>query len=146
MVNLPRKTLCMPLDYLNPSGHFLGFLNILNKSWKGFHTTYIYLILTLLHRDTSILKWTIFFFQLNIFNFKSKPRNNHFAPEWSYFLCEKIINDIDCKKLSAFLLAKENSPSIIFMDEVDSVGSSRNNSENSGGDSEVQRTMLELLN
>jgi len=45
--------------------------------------------------------------ELNIFNFKSKPRNNHFAPEWSYFLCEKIINDIDCKKLSAFLLAKE---------------------------------------
>ncbi|KAI9989788.1 hypothetical protein PInf_020075 [Phytophthora infestans] len=36
------------------------------------------------------------------------------------------------------------SPSIIFMDEIDSIGSSR--MEGGGGDSEVQRTMLELLN
>lgn len=40
---------------------------------------------------------------------------------------------------------REHSPSIIFMDEVDSIGSSRMES-GSGGDSEVQRTMLELLN
>ena len=32
------------------------------------------------------------------------------------------------------------------MDEVDSIGSSRGSSFNSGSDSEVQRTMLELLN
>lgn len=43
-----------------------------------------------------------------------------------------------------FVLAKEHAPSIIFMDEIDSIGSTRNDSR--GGDSEVQRTMLELLN
>ena len=40
---------------------------------------------------------------------------------------------------------REHSPSIIFMDEIDSIGSSRLEG-GSGGDSEVQRTMLELLN
>jgi 26S proteasome regulatory subunit T6 len=43
-----------------------------------------------------------------------------------------------------FVMAREHAPSIIFMDEVDSIGSSRG--EGGGGDSEVQRTMLELLN
>merc|ERR1712176_19531 len=41
--------------------------------------------------------------------------------------------------------AREHSPSIIFMDEIDSIGSTRMES-GGGGDSEVQRTMLELLN
>jgi len=41
---------------------------------------------------------------------------------------------------------REHSPSIIFMDEVDSIGSARTESGSGGGDSEVQRTMLELLN
>jgi len=43
----------------------------------------------------------------------------------------------------------EHAPSIIFMDEIDSIGSSRSESGgggSGGGDSEVQRTMLELLN
>ena len=40
---------------------------------------------------------------------------------------------------------REHAPSIIFMDEIDSIGSSRIESCGSG-DSEVQRTMLELLN
>ena len=45
------------------------------------------------------------------------------------------------------LYRREHAPSIIFMDEVDSIGSARNNGGGSGGgDSEVQRTMLELLN
>lgn len=43
-----------------------------------------------------------------------------------------------------FVMAREHSPSIIFMDEIDSIGSSRMEGKN--GDSEVQRTMLELLN
>jgi 26S proteasome regulatory subunit T6 len=43
-------------------------------------------------------------------------------------------------------LAREHAPSIIFMDEIDSIGSARMESGNGNGDSEVQRTMLELLN
>merc|ERR1719263_2720097 len=37
------------------------------------------------------------------------------------------------------------SPSIVFMDEIDAVGTKRYDS-NSGGEREIQRTMLELLN
>ena len=44
-----------------------------------------------------------------------------------------------------FVMAREHAPSIIFMDEIDSIGGARQDGE-SGGDSEVQRTMLELLN
>ena len=44
-----------------------------------------------------------------------------------------------------FVMAREAAPSIIFMDEIDSIGSSRQEGSQ-GGDSEVQRTMLELLN
>jgi 26S proteasome regulatory subunit T6 len=43
------------------------------------------------------------------------------------------------------MVCREHAPSIIFMDEIDSIGSSRLEG-GSGGDSEVQRTMLELLN
>ena len=45
----------------------------------------------------------------------------------------------------AFALAKEKAPAIIFIDELDAVGTKRFDSELSG-DREVQRTMLELLN
>ncbi|GES77411.1 26S protease regulatory subunit 6A [Rhizophagus clarus] len=45
----------------------------------------------------------------------------------------------------AFNLAKEKSPAIIFIDELDAIGTKRFDSEKSG-DREVQRTMLELLN
>ena len=41
---------------------------------------------------------------------------------------------------------REHAPSIIFMDEIDSIGSARMESGTGNGDSEVQRTMLELLN
>ncbi|TKY61526.1 26S protease regulatory subunit 6A-like [Spatholobus suberectus] len=45
----------------------------------------------------------------------------------------------------AFQLAKEKSPCIIFIDEIDAIATKRFDSEVSG-DREVQRTMLELLN
>merc|ERR1712224_139762 len=50
----------------------------------------------------------------------------------------KIVRD-------AFALAKEKAPAIIFIDELDAIGTKRFNSEKAG-DREVQRTMLELLN
>lgn len=45
----------------------------------------------------------------------------------------------------AFALAKEKQPTIIFIDELDAIGTKRFDSEKAG-DREVQRTMLELLN
>jgi 26S proteasome regulatory subunit T6 len=61
-------------------------------------------------------------------------------------LVQKYIGEGSRMVREVFFMAKENSPSIIFMDEVDSIGSSRGNSIDDGSDSEVQRTMLELLN
>ena len=45
----------------------------------------------------------------------------------------------------AFALAREKAPAIIFIDEIDAIGTKRFDSDKSG-DREVQRTMLELLN
>lgn len=45
----------------------------------------------------------------------------------------------------AFELAKEKAPAIIFIDELDAIGTKRFDSDKAG-DREVQRTMLELLN
>jgi 26S proteasome regulatory subunit T2 len=42
-------------------------------------------------------------------------------------------------------VAAENAPSIVFIDEIDAIGTKRYDST-SGGEREVQRTMLELLN
>ena len=44
-----------------------------------------------------------------------------------------------------FRVAEENAPSIVFIDEIDAVGTKRYDA-NSGGEREIQRTMLELLN
>ena len=44
-----------------------------------------------------------------------------------------------------FRVAEEHAPSIVFIDEIDAIGTKRYDS-NSGGEREVQRTMLELLN
>merc|ERR1711991_394415 len=43
-----------------------------------------------------------------------------------------------------FRVAEENAPSIVFIDEIDAVGTKRYDT-NSGGEREIQRTMLELL-
>lgn len=59
-------------------------------------------------------------------------------------LVQKYIGEGAKMVRELFVMAREHAPSIIFMDEIDSIGGSRQ--EGSKGDSEVQRTMLELLN
>jgi len=62
-------------------------------------------------------------------------------------LVQKYIGEGSRMVRELFVMAREAAPSIIFMDEIDSIGSSRMEAGGSGGgDSEVQRTMLELLN
>eukprot|EP00427_Karlodinium_veneficum_P017692 CAMPEP_0169136446 /NCGR_PEP_ID=MMETSP1015-20121227/40965_1 /TAXON_ID=342587 /ORGANISM="Karlodinium micrum, Strain CCMP2283" /LENGTH=447 /DNA_ID=CAMNT_0009201135 /DNA_START=91 /DNA_END=1430 /DNA_ORIENTATION=- len=51
----------------------------------------------------------------------------------------KIVRD-------AFTLAREKSPAIIFIDELDAIGQKRSGGGDQTGVREVQRTMLELLN
>lgn len=60
-------------------------------------------------------------------------------------LVQKYIGEGSRMVRELFVLAREHAPSIIFMDEIDSIGGARVSGEH-GGDSEVQRTMLELLN
>lgn len=57
-------------------------------------------------------------------------------------LVQKYIGEGSRLVRELFVMAREHAPSIIFMDEIDSIGSTRMEK----GDSEVQRTMLELLN
>lgn len=59
-------------------------------------------------------------------------------------LVQKYIGEGSRLVRELFVMAREHAPSIIFMDEIDSIGSTR--SESGKGDTEVQRTMLELLN
>nr|CAB3265233.1 26S protease regulatory subunit 8 [Phallusia mammillata] len=61
-------------------------------------------------------------------------------------LVQKFIGEGSRMVRELFVMAREHAPSIIFMDEIDSIGSSRLEGGHGGGDSEVQRTMLELLN
>ncbi|CUV06518.1 unnamed protein product [Cryptosporidium hominis] len=59
-------------------------------------------------------------------------------------LVQKYIGEGSRMVRELFVMAREHAPSLIFMDEIDSIGSQR--TEGESGDSEVQRTMLELLN
>ncbi|KAH9251045.1 26S protease regulatory subunit 4 [Batrachochytrium salamandrivorans] len=59
-------------------------------------------------------------------------------------LIQKYLGDGPRLVRQIFRVAEENSPTIIFMDEIDAVGSKRYSSSSSGV-KEVQRTMLELL-
>lgn len=62
-------------------------------------------------------------------------------------LVQKYIGEGSRMVRELFVMAREHAPSIIFMDEIDSIGSARmQGGGGGGGDSEVQRTMLELLN
>ncbi|KAK2705322.1 hypothetical protein QYM36_017384 [Artemia franciscana] len=60
-------------------------------------------------------------------------------------LIQKYLGDGPKLVRELFRVAEENSPSIVFIDEIDAVGTKRYES-NSGGEREIQRTMLELLN
>merc|ERR1719197_1921362 len=60
-------------------------------------------------------------------------------------LVQKYIGEGSRMVRELFVMARKHAPSIIFMDEIDSIGGARMDGEG-GGDSEVQRTMLELLN
>ena len=60
-------------------------------------------------------------------------------------LVQKYIGEGARMVRELFVMAREAAPSIIFMDEIDSIGGQRDG-KGKGGDSEVQRTMLELLN
>jgi 26S proteasome regulatory subunit T6 len=59
-------------------------------------------------------------------------------------LVQKYIGEGSRMVRELFVMAREAAPTIIFMDEIDSIGSQRQEGAQ-GGDSEVQRTMLELL-
>jgi 26S proteasome regulatory subunit T5 len=59
-------------------------------------------------------------------------------------LVQMYIGDGSKMIRDAFKLAKEKGPTIIFIDEIDAIGTKRFDSDKSG-DREVQRTMLELL-
>ncbi|KTW29971.1 26S protease regulatory subunit 8 [Pneumocystis jirovecii RU7] len=52
-------------------------------------------------------------------------------------LVQKYIGEGSRMVRELFVMAREHAPSIIFMDEIDSIGSTRSESGNRGGDSEV---------
>jgi len=60
-------------------------------------------------------------------------------------LIQKYLGDGPKLVRELFRAAAENAPSIVFIDEIDAVGTKRYDST-SGGTREIQRTMLELLN
>lgn len=60
-------------------------------------------------------------------------------------LIQKYLGDGPKMVRELFRVADEHAPSIVFIDEIDAVGSKRYDSS-SGGEREIQRTMLELLN
>jgi len=60
-------------------------------------------------------------------------------------LIQKYLGDGPKLVRELFRVAEEHAPTIVFIDEIDAVGTKRYDS-NSGGEREIQRTMLELLN
>src|SRR5437016_2816632 len=60
-------------------------------------------------------------------------------------LIQKYLGDGPKLVRNIFDVAKQYSPSIVFIDEVDAIGSKRYDSTSSG-EREIQRTLLELLN
>eukprot|EP01066_Platyproteum_vivax_P016814 Platyproteum_vivax@DN7230_c0_g1_i3.p1 len=60
-------------------------------------------------------------------------------------LIQKYLGDGPKLVREMFRVAEEQAPSIVFIDEIDAVGTKRYEAT-SGGEREIQRTMLELLN
>ena len=60
-------------------------------------------------------------------------------------LVQKFIGEGARLVRDLFSLAEEREPSVLFIDEIDSIASKRTESKTSG-DAEVQRTMMQLLN
>ncbi|KAI8472830.1 MAG: 26S proteasome regulatory subunit [Monoraphidium minutum] len=60
-------------------------------------------------------------------------------------LIQKYLGDGPKLVRELFRVADEMAPSIVFIDEIDAIGTKRYDSH-SGGEREIQRTMLELLN
>ncbi|OJJ48924.1 hypothetical protein ASPZODRAFT_149900 [Penicilliopsis zonata CBS 506.65] len=60
-------------------------------------------------------------------------------------LIQKYLGDGPRLVRQIFQVAAEHAPSIVFIDEIDAIGTKRYDST-SGGEREIQRTMLELLN
>jgi len=60
-------------------------------------------------------------------------------------LIQKYLGDGPKLVRELFRVAEELAPSIVFIDEIDAIGTKRYDSS-SGGEREIQRTMLELLN
>jgi hypothetical protein len=71
--------------------------------------------------------------------FLGNPKIDHFDWVWGLGTRRpKLVREL-------FRVADEHAPSIVFIDEIDAVGTKRYDST-SGGEKEIQRTMLELLN
>merc|ERR1712010_317170 len=60
-------------------------------------------------------------------------------------LIQKYLGDGPKLVRELFRVAEEHAPSIVFIDEIDAIGTKRYDSTSSG-EREIQRTMLELLN
>jgi len=60
-------------------------------------------------------------------------------------LIQKYLGDGPKLVRELFRVAEEHSPAIVFIDEIDAIGTKRYDAT-SGGEREIQRTMLELLN
>lgn len=60
-------------------------------------------------------------------------------------LIQKYLGDGPKLVRELFRVAEELAPTIVFIDEIDAIGTKRYESQ-SGGEREIQRTMLELLN
>lgn len=81
----------------------------------------------------------------NLFSCNVGPWISNIACSWCAYAF--AFNFLSYCWIFAFIcFNREHAPSIIFMDEIDSIGSARMESGSGNGDSEVQRTMLELLN